>query len=74
MITNSPLSLNLVWTIVGDSSVDICIEKCESFKTTLELVRGMSCFLVANMYWMIAFKIHVFDARLFEEMPEKTEI
>ena len=74
MITNSLLSFNLVWTIVGDGSVDTFIEKCESFKTTLELVRGMSCFLVANICWMIAFKIDVFDAPLFEEMPEETEI
>ena len=29
--TNSILSLNLMWTIIGDGSVNICIEKCESF-------------------------------------------
>ena len=68
------MSLNLVWTIVGDGSVDICIENDISFKTTLELVRGISSFLVGNIYWMVAFKIHVFDAPLYEEMPEETEI
>ena len=30
--TNSLVSLNLVWTIVGDGSVYICIEKCEYLK------------------------------------------
>ena len=39
------------------------------FRTTQELVRGTSNLLVANMYWMVAFKIHVFDASLFQEMP-----
>ena len=34
---------------------------------TDELVRGTSNLLVANMYWKVAFKIHVFDASLFEE-------
>ena len=29
---NSQLSLNLVWTIAGDGSFNICIEKCELFK------------------------------------------
>ena len=74
MITNSLLSLNLVWTIVRDGSVDKFIEKFKSLKTTLELLRGMSSFLVANMYWMIAFKVHVFDAPLYEETPEETDI
>ena len=32
------------------------------FQMTQELVRGTSNLLVAKMYWMIAFKIHVFDA------------
>ena len=30
--TNSLLPLNLVWTIAGDGSVSICIQKGESFK------------------------------------------
>ena len=30
--TNSLLSLNLMWAIVGEGSVSICIEKCGSFK------------------------------------------
>ena len=32
----------------------------------------MSILLVTNMYWMVAFKIHVFDAPLFEEMPNRS--
>ena len=39
---------------------------------TQELVRGTSNLLVANMYWMVAFKIHVFDASLFEETPNRS--
>ena len=27
---------------------------------------------VANMYWTVAFKIHVFDASLFEETPNRS--
>ena len=42
------------------------------FQTTQELVRGTSNLLVANMYWMVAFKIHVFDASLFEETPNRS--
>ena len=38
---------------------------------TQELVRRTSNLLVANMYWMVAFKTHVFDASLFEEMPNR---
>ena len=34
---------------------------------TEELVRGTSNLLVANMYWMIAFKMHAFNASLIEE-------
>ena len=41
-----------MWTIVGDGSVIIYIEKCEYFKMTQELVKGTSNLLVANMYWM----------------------
>ena len=36
---------------------------------TQELVRETSNLLVVNMYWMAAFKIHVFGASLFEETP-----
>ena len=32
-----------------------------------ELVKGTSHLLVANMYWMVAFKVHVFDASLFDK-------
>ena len=39
------------------------------FQTTQELVRVTWNLLVANMYWMIAFKIYVFDASLFDETP-----
>ena len=39
---------------------------------THKLVRGTSNLLVANMYWMVAFKIHVFDASLFEETPNRS--
>ena len=39
---------------------------------TEELVRGTSNLLVTLMYWMLAFKIHVFDASLFEETPNKS--
>ena len=36
------------------------------------LVRGMTNFSVANIYWMVAFKIHVFEASLFEETPNRS--
>ena len=38
---------------------------------THKLVRGTSNLLVANMYWMVAFKIHVSDASLLEETPNR---
>ena len=41
------------------------------FQTTEELVRGTSSILVANMYWMVAFKTHVFDASFSEETPNE---
>ena len=41
------------------------------FQTIQELVRGMPNLLVANMYCMVAFKIQVFDASLFEEAIQK---
>ena len=39
---------------------------------TQELVRGVSNLLGANMYWMVAFKIHVVEASLFEETPNRS--
>ena len=36
------------------------------------IIRGTSNILVVNMYWMVAFKIHVFDASLFEETPNRS--
>ena len=39
---------------------------------TQEIVRGTSNLLVANMYCMVAFKMHVFDALLFEETPNRS--
>ena len=45
---NNLLSFNLVWTIVGDNSVNIFIQKCESFWTTQELVRGVSGFFISQ--------------------------
>ena len=42
------------------------------FQTTQEIVIGTSNLLVDNMYWMVTFKIHVFNASLFEEMPGAT--
>ena len=60
-----------MWTIVRDRSVNICIQKCESFKR-LKIVRRTSNLLVANMYWMIAFKIHVFDTSLVKETPNRS--
>ena len=38
---------------------------------TQELIRRTSNLLVANMHWMVAFKIQVFDA-LFEKMPNRS--
>ena len=38
---------------------------------TQELVRRTSNLLVANMYWMIAFKIHIFETSSFEEVPNR---
>ena len=55
------LSLSIVWISGWDGSINICIQKCEYFKVTQELVRGTSNPLVANMYWMIGFKILVFE-------------
>ena len=42
------------------------------FQMTEELVRGTSNLLVTLINWMLAFKIHVFDASLFEETPNKS--
>ena len=39
---------------------------------TQELVRRTSNLLVANMYWMVAFKIHVSDTSLFQETPNRS--
>ena len=45
------------------------------FQTTQELGRGTSNILVANnIYWTVAFKIHVFDASLFEEKRQTEAI
>ena len=52
-------------TIVGDGGFNINIQKCKSFKTSKELVIVMSNLLIANMYWMVAFKILEFDAVRF---------
>ena len=41
-------------------------------QTTQELVRRASNLLVANIYWVLAFKIHVFDNSLFEEMTNRS--
>ena len=38
----------------------------------MQLVRRMSNLFVANMDWMAAFKIHVFDVSLFEETPNRS--
>ena len=38
----------------------------------MQLVEGTSNFLVANMYWMVAFKVHVFDVSLFEETRNRS--
>ena len=53
--------------------VNICIEKLKNgdIQTIQELVRGMPNLLVVNMHWMVAFKIQVFDASLFEEAIQK---
>ena len=44
------------------------------FQTTQGLASGASNLLVANMYQMVALKIHVFDAYVFEETPNKSII
>ena len=38
---------------------------------TEELAGVTSNLLVTNRYWMVAFKIHVFAASLFEEAPNR---
>ena len=48
------------------------ILKMGIFQTTQELVRRTSNLLVANIYRMVAFKIHVFHASLFEETPNRS--
>ena len=42
------------------------------FQSTQYLVTETSNLLVGTMYWMIAFKVHVFDAWLFEETPNRS--
>ena len=46
--------------------------KIVNFQTTQELVRGTSNLLLANDYWIVAFKIQVFDASLFEQTPNRS--
>ena len=46
--------------------------KIVNFQTTQELVRGRSNLLVANEYWIVAFKIQVFDASLFDQTPNRS--
>ena len=41
------------------------------FQRTQELGRGTSNLLVVNMYWMVAFKLYVFDTSLFEQTPNR---
>ena len=42
------------------------------FQTTQMLVRGTSNLLVANIFWMVAFKIYVFDSYIVEETPNRS--
>ena len=42
------------------------------FQTTHEIVRGLQNLLVTNTYCMVAFKIHVSDASLLEETPNRS--
>ena len=39
---------------------------------TQKLVREDSHLLLASMYWMVAFKIHVLDVSLFEGTPYRS--
>ena len=39
---------------------------------TQDLVRKTSDLLAANVYWMVAFKMHAFDASLFEKTPNRS--
>ena len=41
---------------------------------TQGLVRGTPNLLVANMYWMVAFKILVSDALVFDETPNRSSL
>ena len=43
-------------------------------QTTQKWVREMSNNLVGNIYWMVVFKINVFDASLFEETPNRSSL
>ena len=43
-----------------------------TFQTTQELVGVTSNLLVVNIYWIVAFKIHVLDSSLFEETPNRS--
>ena len=49
-----------------------CIFKAANLSNDSRAVRKKSNLLVANVYWMVAFKRHVFDTSLFEEMPSKS--
>ena len=49
-----------------------CIFKAVNLSNDSRVVRKKSNLLVANVYWMVAFKRHVFDASLFEETPSKS--
>ena len=53
--------------MVREGSVQKCIQNCIQ-KATKELKRETSNLLVANFYLIVAFKILVFDAFLFEKM------
>ena len=49
-----------------------CIFKAANLSNDSRAVRKKSNLLVANVYWMVAFKRHVFDESLFEETPSKS--
>ena len=69
MITPSFMKeLNLVRTIVRDSNINRCIQN-HSNDSRVSKTDVKS--LVANIYWMVAFKIHVSHASLFEETPNR---
>ena len=47
------------------------IEKCELFKRLKKVRKKVAKSFSSQYIWMVAFKIYIFDASFFEEMPNR---